>query len=52
MKITKVATQGVKVGGNDYVVKAYRLLYSDDGVNWTPYKTFKGDIRVSIELIH
>lgn len=50
MTVSKVATQGVTASGNKYVVRAYKLLYSDDAVRWTEYKTYKGQIRVSVQF--
>jgi len=44
--VTRVATQGVIVKGNNYAVKAYSLSYSEDGVSWKQYETSKGGVRV------
>ena len=34
-----------------YTVKAYKIAYSDDGKNWTDYKTYGGEIRVSFYFL-
>ena len=48
MTVTRVATQGVIVKGNNYAVKAYSLSYSEDGVSWKQYETSKGGVRVGV----